>query len=143
MSDREYYGKEEEKEHEKEEEKGGQSWDEKWRRDPVDAATWAFIFIWAGLVLLAGNMGILANLLGPGVEAWSVGFIGAGLIVLLGVVVRVLVPAYRRPLIGGLIFAVILIGIGLGEVIGWVAIGPLVLIAIGVGVLLGGILRRR
>ena len=138
MSDREYHGKEEEKE----EEKQGQSWDEKWRRDPVDAATWAIIFIWAGLVLLAGNAGFLANLLPPGVEAWSVGFLGAGVIVLLGVLVRVLVPAYRRPLMGGLIFGVILIGVGLGEIVGWVAIGPLILIAIGVSVLLRGILRR-
>jgi hypothetical protein len=139
MSEREYHGKEEEK---REEEKQGQGWDEKWRRDPVDAATWAIIFIWAGLVLLAENMGLLDNLLGTRIEAWSVGFIGAGLIVLLGVVVRVLVPAYRRPLMGGLIFGVILIGIGLGEVVGWVAIGPLILIAIGVSVLLRGILRR-
>jgi hypothetical protein len=138
MSEREYHGKDEEKEDEKE----GQSWDEKWRRDPVDAATWAIIFIWAGLVLLAGNMGLLDNLLGTRIEAWSVGFIGAGVIVLLGVVVRVLVPAYRRPLMGGLIFGVILIGVGLGEIIGWVAIGPLILIAIGVSVLLRGILRR-
>jgi hypothetical protein len=138
MSEREYHGKDEEKEDEKE----GQSWDEKWRRDPVDAATWAIIFIWAGLVLLAGNMGVLDNLLGTRIEAWSVGFIGAGVIVLLGVVVRVLVPAYRRPLMGGLIFGVILIGVGLGEIIGWVAIGPLILIAIGVSVLLRGILRR-
>jgi hypothetical protein len=136
--EREYHGKDEEKQDEKQD----QSWDEKWRRDPVDAATWAIIFIWAGLVLLAGNMGVLDNLLGTRIEAWSVGFIGAGVIVLLGVVVRVLVPAYRRPLMGGLIFGVILIGVGLGEIIGWVAIGPLILIAIGVSVLLRGILRR-
>ena len=128
--------------HEKEEKDQGQGWDEKWRRDPVDAATWAIIFIWVGLVLLAENMGLLANLLGTRIEAWSVGFIGAGLIVLLGVVVRVLVPAYRRPLVGGLIFGVILLGVGLGEIVGWVAIGPLILIAIGVSVLLRGILRR-
>ena len=139
MSEREYHGKDEEKEDEKE----GQSWDEKWRRDPVDAATWAIIFIWAGLVLLAGNMGVLDNLLGTRIEAWSVGFIGAGVIVLLGVVVRLLVPAYRRPLTGSLIFGVILLGIGLGEIVGWVAIGPLILIAIGLGVLLRGLFLNR
>jgi hypothetical protein len=76
-------------------------------------------------------------------EAWSIIFIGAGLIVLLGVVVRLLVPAYRRPLTGSLIFGVILLGIGLGEVVGWVAIGPLILIAIGVGVLLRGFMSRQ
>jgi hypothetical protein len=63
--------------------------------------------------------------------------------VLLGVVVRLLVPAYRRPVTGSLIFGVILLGIGLGEVVGWVAIGPLILIAIGVGVLLRGLLQGR
>ena len=136
--EREYHGKDDEKQDEKQD----QSWDEKWRRDPVDAATWAIIFIWAGLVLLAANMGLLENFLGTGIEAWSIGFLGAGVIVLLGVVVRVLVPAYRRPLMGGLIFGVVLIGIGLGEVVGWTAIGPLILIAIGVSVLLRGILRR-
>ena len=126
-------------------EKEEKSWDEKWRRDPVDAAGWAAIFIWAGLVLLAENMEILANLriLGSRLEAWSVIFIGAGIIVLLGVVVRLLMPAYRRPVGGSLIFGVILLGIGLGEVVGWVAIWPLILIAIGVGVLLRGFLRGR
>jgi hypothetical protein len=129
-------------EKEEKEEKGrGESWDEKWRRDPVDAASWAAIFIWAGLVLLAENMGLLIRF--ERLETWSIIFIGAGLIVLLGVVVRLLVPAYRRPVTGSLIFGVILLGIGLGEVVGWVVIGPLVLIAIGVGVLLRGLLRGR
>jgi hypothetical protein len=130
------------KEKEEKEEKGrGDSWDEKWRRDPIDAAGWAVIFIWAGLVLLAENMGLLIRF--EGLETWSIIFIGAGLIVLLGVVVRLLVPAYRRPVTGSLIFGVILLGIGLGEVVGWVVIGPLVLIAIGVGVLLRGLLGGR
>jgi hypothetical protein len=129
-------------EKEEKEEKGrGDSWDEKWRRDPIDAAGWAVIFIWAGLVLLAENMGLLIRF--ERLETWSIIFIGAGLIVLLGVVVRLLVPAYRRPLTGSLIFGVILLGIGLGEVVGWVVIGPLVLIAIGVGVLLRGLLGGR
>ena len=126
---------------EKEEKDRGEGWEEKWRRDPVDAAGWALILIWAGLVFLAENMGLLVRF--EPLEAWSIGFIGAGIIVLLGVVVRLLVPAYRRPVMGSLIFGVILLGIGLGEVVGWVAIWPLILIAIGVGVLLRGFLWRR
>jgi hypothetical protein len=129
-------------EKEEKEEKGrGEGWDEKWRRDPVDAAGWAAIFIWAGLVLLGENMGFLTRF--ERLETWSIIFIGAGLIVLLGAVVRLLVPAYRRPVTGSLIFGVILLGIGLGEVVGWMAIGPLILIAIGVGVLLRGFLGGR
>jgi len=129
---------------EKEEKGRGDSWDEKWRRDPVDAAGWALILIWAGLVLIAMNMGILdsVKILGYSVEAWSIGFLGAGVIVLLGVVLRLLVPAYRRPVMGSLIFGVILLGIGLGEVTGrYEVIGALILIAIGVGVLVRGFFR--
>jgi prepilin signal peptidase PulO-like enzyme (type II secretory pathway) len=125
---------------EKQEKGEGESWDEKWRRDPVDAVMWAVLLIWGGLVLLGNNMGLFDDMALP---AWSMGFIGAGVIVLLAAAFRLAVPAYRRPLTGNLIFGAILIGIGLGEVIGWVAVGPLVLIAIGLGILVTGILRRR
>jgi hypothetical protein len=127
-----------EKEEKDEKDQGG--WDEKWRRDPVDAAMWAILLIWAGLLLLAGNLGLFDD---TGIPTWSVGFVGAGLIVLLATVFRVVVPAYRRPLGSGLVFGLILIGIGLGEVVGWVVVGPLVLIGIGLGILLTGLLRRR
>ena len=139
MSDREYYGKEEEKQAEK---AGG--WDEKWRRDPLSAVVWAFILIWIGVVLLLGNTGLLddVTILGRGVEAWSVGFLGAGAIVLLEAVVRLLVPAYRRALGGTLVFAAVLVGVGLGEIVGWTLIGPLILIALGVSALLRGLFRR-
>ena len=127
-------------EKEEKEEKGREgSWDEKWRRDPVDAAGWAAIFIWAGLVFLADNL----DLFGTRWEAWPIIFLGAGLIVLLGAAVRLLVPAYRRPVTGSLIFGVILLGIGLGELTRWDVVGGLILIAIGVGVLLRGLLRDR
>jgi hypothetical protein len=127
-----------EKEEKNEKDQGG--WDEKWRRDPVDAAMWAILLIWAGLMLLMANLGVFDGL--EGIEAWSIGFIGAGVIVALTAVFRLMFPAYRRPLGGSLIFAAILVGIGLGEVIGWVVVGPLVLIAIGLGILLTGLLRR-
>lgn len=139
MSDREYHGKEEEKEEEK-----GRGGDEKWRRDPLSAIVWAAILIWIGVVLLVGNMGLLDSLsiLGRCVEAWSFGFLGAGAIVLLEVVVRLLMPAYRRAVGGTLVFAVVLLGVGLGEIVSWTLIGPLVLIALGVSVLLRGLFRR-
>ena len=129
-------------EKEEKDEKGrGESWDEKWRRDPVDAAMWAILLIWVGFVLLGANVGWF-----DGIEqfpAWSIGFLGAGVIVLLTALFRLLFPAYRRPIVGNVIFGVILLGIGLGEVIGWVIIGPLVLIGIGLGIILTGLFRRR
>lgn len=127
-----------EKEEKDEKNQGG--WDEKWRRDPVDAAMWALLLVWAGFVLLADNLGVFDSI--EQIEVWSLGFLGAGLIVLATVLFRLLVPAYRRPLGGSLILAAVLFGIGLGDIIGWVVVGPLVLIAIGVGILLTGLLRR-
>jgi hypothetical protein len=134
-----------EKEAEKREEK---SWEEKYRNDPVSAAVWACIFIWAGLVLLAGNLGLLDWFSpDPGMpffawaDTWGIILLGAGVIVLMGAAVRMIVPTYRRSVTGDLILGVILIGIGLGNVFGFQVTLPLILIVIGLSILLRG--RRR
>ncbi len=123
---------------EKDEKDSGDSWDEKWRRDPLNTAGWALILIWAGLVLIAENLAIF----GARWEAWPVILMGAGVIVLLGVLIRLLVPAYRRPVTGSIIFGFILVGIGLGELTRWDIVGALVLIAIGVSIILSRFVRR-
>ncbi len=140
MSDRKHDEKEEEKQRDRQE-KEEKSWDEKWRRDPLNAAAWAAIFIWAGLVLLADNLGMLVRF--ERLEAWALILIGAGLIVLVEVAVRLVMPAYRRPVVGSIIFGVILLALGLGEIIGWGVIWPVVLIALGVIILARGLLLRR
>jgi len=127
---------------EKEEKNRNESWDEKWRRDPVDAAVWALILIWVGLVWLATNLGWLKGIVKSGQE-WAVGFLGAGVIVLLGVLLRLMVPAYRRPVIGSVILGVVFLGIGLTQFVQGVAIGAIVLIGIGLVILLGGLFRKR
>ncbi len=100
--------KTEEKQHEKMDEK---TWEEKHRSDPLSRVIWAGILIWAGLVLLANNIGILRDvpLLG-GMDAWSIAFAGAGLIVLVEVLIRLVVPEYSGPVIGSLIIALVLLG---------------------------------
>jgi len=128
---------------EKDEKGRGESWDEKWRRDPVEAFVWSLVIIWAGVVLLAESMGWVDQYLGEKVSAWAIGFIGAGLIVLLGVVVRLAVPAYRRPVTGSVIFAVILLGIGVAQLTNSVAIWALILIGAGIIILLIGLFGRK
>lgn len=132
-------------EKEEKNEKGeGESWDEKWRRDPVEAGVWAFVLIWAGLVWLLSATGFWDGLLGEGEDWWALAFLGAGVIILLGVLFRLLVPAYRRPLTGSIIIGFIFLGIGLGQLTNlWLVVGPLIVIAMGVGLLLTGIFRRR
>jgi hypothetical protein len=153
MSNQPYHEKDEkdEKEVDKHEEKSAE---EKWRRDPLGSITWAAILIWAGLVLLADNLGMLKAFtlplyqimperflfLNPGV--WPVILIGAGLIVLIEVVLRLVVPSFRRHVGGTLVWAAILIGAGLGDIYGWNLVWPFVLIAIGLGFLLRGFIRR-
>ncbi len=131
-----------EKDAEKREEKSPQekNWDEKWRRDPVSAVVWALIFIWAGFVLLVFNLGLVFI---GGVDAWSVILVGAGLIVLIEVAFRLAIPAYRRPITGSLVLAVIFIGIGLGSILGWNVVWPLVLVAIGIAIIARGLFRPR
>lgn len=152
MSDEKFDEKELEKREEKSPEE--KSWDEKWRRDPINTIAWAAIFIWAGIVLLADNLGFFDPLreLGRGtaglgflsdLEAWSLIFFSAGVIFLIEVFVRLLVPAYRKPVGGTLIFGLVLIGIGLGDVFGWTVIWPLILIGLGLSIILRGVMRNR
>ena len=148
MTDQNQYEKyeKEEKEEEKEYEKDQQekSWDEKYRRDPLGAVTWALVLIWAGTALLIHNLGFLEGLgfLGR-MEPSSLVFAGAGFIVLAMVLYRALSPEHRRPLRGNIILGFILIGIGLGDALGWEIVWALIIIAIGVSLLLGGFVDRR
>jgi len=131
---------------------------EKWQRDPLGSIVWALILIWAGFVLLAGNLGMLDTLnaiiaqLGfefaelpvplPFVQfsTWSLIFLGAGILLLAEVVIRLIFPVYRRPVLGTALLAVFLLGIGTGK---WSLIWPLALIVGGLAVLLGGLFRRK
>ena len=127
----------EEKQQEKTTEK---SYDEKWRRDPLSAAIWALILIWAGVALLVYNLDLLADL--PylsKMSVWSLIFAGAGIILLLEVLVRLLVPAYRGPVIGTTIVAVVFLGIGLGGLVNFAVLAGLLVIVIGVLLLFRGL----
>jgi hypothetical protein len=156
MADEKFDEKELEKRDEKSEEKSEEkTWDEKWQRDPLSAVLWAAIFIWAGLVFLASNLGILdwalqgaSEITGLGmfnnaVRAWPLVLVGAGVIILIGVLIRLLVPAYRKPVTGSIIFAIILIGIGLGDLINWGIVWAVILIILGIAILTHGFNRRK
>jgi hypothetical protein len=146
--------KREEKEEKEEKEKEEKSWDEKYRRDPLSAIVWPAILIWAGLVLLANTTGFLDQWLKrasdtpgwqflAGAQTWGLILIGAGLILLGEVVVRLLAPAYRRPVTGSLILAAALLAWGVGNLIQRDIVWPLVLVAVGLAILLRGFFRRQ
>ncbi len=152
MADEKFDEKEREKHDEKTEEK---TWEEKWQRDPLTSLVWAAIFIWAGLVFLASNLGILdwalqgatqvtgLGLFNKVVQAWPLVLIGAGVIVLIGVLIRLLVPAYRKPVFGSIVIAIFLIGVGLGDLINWGIVWAVLLIILGIYILTRGPRRSK
>ena len=145
-----------EKDLEKRDEKSREekSWDEKRRSDPISPIIWAIILIYAGGVLLADNLGYLegwlANLAAAlnmpflaDLQVWSVILLGAGILLLVDVLIRLLIPEYRRGVGGTIIFAFILISVSLGNQIGWTIVLPMILIGIGLAILVRGLFGRR
>jgi hypothetical protein len=144
--------------HEKAEEKETEKRDEKSQQDAVSALVGAAFLIWAGIVLLAGNLGFLsafADLLSrlavrpyelpfelpfftP--EVFQVFFVGAGVILLLEIAVRLALPAYRRRVLAPFVGAIVFFSLATGN---WELVWPLVLIAVGTYVLLSAFARRR
>jgi hypothetical protein len=145
MSEEQQARQQEEKQEkqEKQQEKEEKSWDEKWRRDPLSAAAWAIILVWAGLVLLGSNLGMFAWI--PFMEAWSVFFLGAGVILLLEIGIRLALPSYRQPLIGIAVLAIVFLAVGLAGVdfVGWECVLPLAVVAVGLYLLFSALFRRR
>lgn len=128
-----------EKEQEKKQEKG-QSLDEKYRRNPLGFITFALLVIWLGITLLLQN----ADVIEDGDRGWAIFFWGGGVLILLEAVMRLVVPRFRRPVLGAFIWGAIWLGIGFGLWYDrWELIGPLVIIAIGVAVLVGRLVPRK
>jgi hypothetical protein len=147
MSDEKENEKEEEKHGKEDEKQEEKSPDEKWRRDPLGSLVWACVLIWAGLVLLLETTGTLSNLRDSlnvdKLEAWPVIALGVGVILLIEIAIRLTMPAYRRQVVGTLILAVILIGVGAEQITNKEVIWALLLIALGAGLLIRGAFRGR
>lgn len=144
MSEEEYRRKDEKEE---KDEKGGEQRDwgrewtreEKWARDPLGGLIWGLIIILAGLALVAANLGTFPWLTWD--NAWAFIFIGAGLLFVLEIVIRLVVPSYRRPVGGRVILAFVALGIGIGAFIGWELTWPLIIVGIGIAIIVGVLLR--
>ena len=131
--------KQQEKEQEKKQEKG-QGLDEKYRRNPLGFVSFAVLIIWLGVILLLQNADVIAD----NDRGWAIFLWGGGVIILLGAFIRLLVPAWRRPVVGTFIWGAIWIGAGFGlRYDKWEIIGPIVIIAIGVAILVGRLAPRR
>jgi len=110
-----------------------------WRSDRLDAIWWGITFVWGALVLVAETTNYAANF--SWWNGWGVFFTGIGVAALIGTVIRLQMPAYRKKWIGGLIFGTILLAIGLStwESAGWIWI--VLLLAVGIITLRGALTR--
>ncbi len=128
-----------EKEQEKQQEKG-QGLDEKYRRNPLGFVTFAILVIWLGITLLLQNAGVIST----SDHGWAIFFWGGGALILAVALLRLAVPRWRRPIVGSVVWGAIWLGIGFGLWYGnWEIIGPIVIIAVGVAILLGRLAPRR
>lgn len=139
MSDEETRSRNEKDEKDEKDSQDNEKWGgEKWTSDPLGSALWALFIIWIGVVLLLANMGddgekVLGLDWG---NFWAWALVGGGVLTWLDVVLRTIMPAYRRPLGGRIVWGSALLAFGLGGLLE-VELWPLIIIAIGVSMLVG------
>jgi len=131
--------KQQEKERERHPEKG-RNLDENYRRNPLGFLSFGLLIVWLGVTLLLQNADVIEN----SDRGWALFAWGGGVIILAEAIVRLLVPAWRRPLVGSFVWGAVWLGVGFGLWYeNWEIIGPLVIIAVGVAILAGRLIPRR
>jgi hypothetical protein len=140
----EEYRRKNEKQEKEEKDSSEREWDkgEQWSGgDALGPLVWGLVVIFAGLAFAALNLGMYPWLTWDNV--WWIIFIGAGLLFLLEVVLRILMPTYRRPVRGRIILAFVALAVGFGGIIGWEITWPLIIIAVGLAIIIGVFVRPR
>ena len=129
-----------EKGQEKQEEKG-RGPDEKYEKNPVGFLIFAVVLFWVGVFFLLRNRHVFPETdRGMAVLLW-----GAAAIFFCELIIRLLMPRFRRPIIGTFVLVAVLAGVGVGLWTGgdWEIVGPIVLIAVALGLIGGRLLPRR
>ena len=133
MPEQKYRNEKEEKQ-----EKDEKSQDEKWRHDPLGRVISGLIVIAVGAMFLLATQDKIAW-----EDWWAYFLLALGGVFIFEVLVRSVIPAYRRPVFGKLIAGLVLIAIGASNIYGLVSWWPLIIIGVGVIILFGGLFRVR
>jgi len=99
----------------------------------IEGIYWAIVFLWAGLVFGGDNLGMLPQV--GGATAWSWVFAGAGLLALVGNIIRVSSPDWPNPSTWDYIWATVLLVVGLGGFVNVDIAFPIILIVVGIAFL--------
>lgn len=131
--------REKEEKHEKreKEEKHEHAKPEKTERDPLGAFVGASILILLGILLFLSQIEAFSITL----SNWGWYFLfGLGCILIVYAVLRAVVTTYKTPAAGPLIGGVILCLIGLAGIISIESWWPIILVAVGIAIVVGGLL---
>ena len=120
-------------ERERHDEKG-----EKYRRDPFSAIFLGLIILMIAALWFLRGEGILVS-----GEWWQWVMVGVGSILIIDRLIRYPSPVHRRPMLGRIIFGIILIGIGIAFIYGVETWWPLILGVVAVAFIVYGIYRVR
>jgi len=136
------YRHEKEEKQEKDEkgrdEKEEKGMEEKWRRDPLSRVIFGLIVITVGVLFLLASQDKIAW-----EDWWAYLLLVLGGIFIFEVLLRSVMPAYRRPVFGRLIAGLVLIAIGASNIYGLVSWWPLIIIGVGVFILFSAFFRHR
>lgn len=110
----------------------------KGRRGPYPSLTGGLILILLGVLFLLTEMGRIGW-----ANWWAYFLVGLGGIFLLEALIRMFSAEGRKGVSGKIIAGLILAVIGGAHLIGFEEWWPLILIAVGVGVLISGFLRKK
>jgi Ca2+/Na+ antiporter len=141
MPEQRYRNEKEEKQEKDEkarDEKDEKSQEEKWRRDPLGRVIFGLIVIAVGILCLFASQGKIAW-----EDWWAYFLLALGGIFLFEVLIRSIMPAYRRPVFGKLIAGLVLIAIGAFNIYGLFSWWPLIVIGVGVFILFSALFRVR
>ena len=107
-----------------------------WQSDRVNAFSWAALFLWGAIVVLASSTTWHESY--DWWDGWGVFFIGAGVIVTVEAFIRLTMPEYRWKVGWTLMWGIVFLSFGLSVFYGpaWLA---LVLLALAVATVAGAL----
>jgi cation transport ATPase len=141
MPEQRYRSEKEEKEEKEEkgrEEKEEKGKEEKWRRDPLSGVVFGLIVIAVGVLFLLASQETI-----DWDDWWAYLLLTIGAIFIFEVVLRSIMPAYRKPISGRLIAGIILLAIGAANIYSVASWWPLIIIGGGVFILFNALFRSR
>ena len=127
-----------EKDEKSRDEKEGKGMEEKWRNDPLSGVIFGLIVIAVGVLFLFASQEKI-----DWGDWWAYLLLVLGGIFILEVLLRSIMPAYRRPIFGKLIAGVVLIAIGASNIYGLGSWWPLIIIGVGVIIFFNALFRSR